>query len=303
MFELQILTHNVLLPTAIATVGLGLVRAMAGRGDQGASDTGASPLVSTLCGLAATGALLSAFTMGNGWQWFAQESWLRIPLAALAVGLIASTPVQAWTDWVLRFGMLLVAAVLVFPRGEGWEDLQSEHTTWVLAMTASAWLAWYLLSRRNTREAAWLGLSWIACTVAAAVLTAQSFMRVTEPMLAVASILGCFSLGAWWFARREALVAAAGVALFGYVAIIANGQFNSFLGLSNRLSYLAMAGPAIVAAVSSPFVSPVRVADSEPAEEPLRWLPCWVTLAVALVTAATVIGWTLSVAGGGEEEW
>ncbi|MCR9295490.1 MAG: hypothetical protein NXI32_22460 [bacterium] len=317
MFELKILFFNVVIPSLIAVTAVlwagwlkrrrsttqGLV------GDQHKTDveTQTSPSSSTLASNAAlqfaAGALASsvavwlAFATRNQFQLWSEDSWLRVPLASLLVGVVAACsaglPRLKWL-----FCLLAVAAAswLVFPRGEAWTDLQKEQWFWLASIFVGCSLAWIPLSLRSAANAGVQALAWIPCVAALAFLTAQSFMRVTEPLLAVASIFGVFGIGAIWIQARQLLLGAAGPALMAMVAAGANAQFNSFLGLPNLLTAFAISAPAM-AAIATQLIP----GKSNQTRSTVSYIVF--CLIVCVVLAAVVIVWTQMLAGGGEEEW
>ncbi len=243
------------------------------------------------------------FGLRHGWS--LEDAWLKIPVGTALVALGSLWPAGRGTaltmqlfGWTARLGLLLAAAMMVFPTGEGWEFLLPARPTWLATMIVSASAAWWLLARLTSRQAGWLGLGWIALTAASAFLTAQSFLKVTEPLLAVASLLGCFSLAALFRGRGQLLMAAAGPCLFAYASIVATAQFNSFLGLSDWLSWLSMSAPALSAGVVALVSQVVRGRNRG------EWIVWLASLIGCLALAAAVVLWTLlATGGGGESEW
>lgn len=255
--------------------------------------------------LAAVLAIWSAYALRNGLVLVAEDRWLRIPLAVTVVGipgaLAAHLPNPA--KWAVKTLAVVCAAMLVFPTGEAWDFLQETKIQWIAAMAAGCLIAWSLLNQRNAPRAGILALGWIASLVAAAFLTAQSFMRVTEPMLAIASVFGIMGFAAIWQHRSQLLLGAAGPSLFAMAAGLASAQFNSYLGMSDRLTWLAMLAPATAALLSHPFRERSGTdASATPATARGKYQSV-ITIILCLILAAAVIGWTQVAAGVGEEEW
>ena len=313
MLELKILAANVLLPLAIMTATLGLLRwAQRRRADRQPSPqpiAAPAPAVATslaerqaatLLILMGTAAIWLAFGLRVGFAWWPEDAWARIPVAIGIVGVGSICGVwspNAWLAWTVRGAGVLLASWVVIPTGEAWEFLQPSLPVWVGVLVVSPLLAWWLLERREDRQAGVLGLGWILCLAAAAFLS-KDFLRVTEPILAKAVVLGCASLATLVSARRELVSAVSGICLFGCGAAIANAQFNSFLGLPDGLSWLAIASPALAALISHPFSSTRRTA------EPPRKRQLLVAVLACLLMAICVVVW-LSIASGpvGESEW
>lgn len=251
-----------------------------------------------LAALVSTAAIALAFCMRNGYVVWSEDSWMRIPLATAIVAALSLVPagVVAWARYLLLIVASLIAAAIVFPQGEAWEFLLPKKPYWFAAIVTSVVLATYLAERRSNREQGVLLLAWIGCMAAAAFLTAQSFLKVTEPLLAVSSLFGCYGIATLCFRRPWGLAGLIPCSLFAASAAIANAQFNSYLGIGDSLSYFAMAGPLLVAAVSLPFCHP---SASE------RWsrLSIAMTILSAIVVAVTLAILTHQLTGGTEEEW
>ena len=186
--------------------------------------------------------------------------------------------------------------MMVFPTGEAWEFLLPERTTWIAIISVCSLIAWCLGDQHHRKIPGVLCLAFIPLLAASAMLMAQSFLGVTEPMLAVSSVLGCVALVGLWAKIRWLADRAMGPSLFCAAACISNAQFNSYLGLTNWISFLAVAAPALVAGVSLPFVSNSSAGK--------KWIGVVVTLGLAFCLAAGLVIWTMSLtAGGGEEDW
>ena len=322
MFELKILLCNVVVPSAIA---LGVVllsrwrrRAVTAIAGTETDDNEPSPSEAShksskqadnsdlfdrfgfMAGAATSVVgIWLAFSLRNGFELWAEDSWLQIPLATGIVGLtglLASSVGRfAWQLPVIVAGVL--ASQLVFPTGENWADLADERIYWSSLLSIAPAAAWLLIPK-DPKTAGLMSLGWIPCVAALAFLTAQSFMRVTEPLLAVASIFGVFGIGALCFGLRSTLQGAAGPTLFAMAAAGANAQFNSFLGLPNTLTALAISSPAMVAVIyrlCSLFGSRKSVSQKS--------LDLAFIVLTCIALAAVVVIWTQLAAGGGEEEW
>lgn len=327
MFELQILLANIVLPIVISVVSIGL--AVLWRRRSPVSDVETPPSTTPLVGssatvvfggLAAMASIVVAFQVRNGFEAWPEDSWRRIPHAVSVVALasVMTTLLPALPRWLVRAGALMLASWLVFPVGDSWEFLADRKTLWLAAMAVAPFVGWICVGRCSVGQSAALGFGWILCCATATLLTAQSFLKVTEPMFAVSSVLGCFAIATLrWKFRSSAswLDGAAGPCLFAYAAFIANAQFNSYAGITDWLSFLAMFTPAIAALLSVVFfpldAAEFTTADSAQGAKNTRrgaavLLSC-ATLLLCFAAAAPVAVWTYYAAGLGEqsskEEW
>ncbi len=310
MFEIKVLAANVLLPAGMMLVAIvvhwWLIRRDAANDQQVEQESGASDheagqktrlpqFAEALTGMLSGLAILGAYALRIDWTLWPQDSWARIPSAACIVALAAviASFMPAVIGWPLRFGGLAFAAYSVFPRGEAWEDLASQETLWVGAVALGTGPAWLAITYLPPRIAGTLSAAWILLAVAAAFLTAQSFMRVTEPMMAVASIFGMVAIGTWIVGSPVLIQGGIGPALFAMSAGSSNAQLNSYLGITNYLPTLAILAPACAAIVAA--LLPM-------AEQ--RWgRRMAVAIACCVILSVVIIVWTQTVAGGGEEEW
>ncbi len=310
MFPAKILLANILVPIIVAT-GSSLIAKFRARRSLGqveddelaAPRTGRSQFEGLLGAVAAALAIWLAFGLRNGFSIYpVDDAWMRIPFATLlvAVGGILTLPLGGLGRWTVRLGFLAVASWTVFPTGENWGFLWDSRYYWVTALAISSWIGWFGIEIRAPRDSGILALAWIPCFASAAFLTAQSFMKVTEPMLAISSVIGCFAIAALALRRGELLHGAAGPCLLASAAAIANAQFNSYLGLSDFLSGLAILSPAIVTCSSIPFLARRKGQESVVTARK-RGMP--VTVAVSLMVSAAVVVWTQVASGGAEEEW
>ncbi len=334
MLELKILTVNVLLPTAIMVVAVLLSRLLlAAPSAQSASQPDEAPpaedtrsgdatesptadgdgLSTSSAGwsirhvavdgaliLAAVVAVWLAFGLRVGFAWWPEDAWARIPWAVAVVGagsmLTISLPVR-WLAWALRGLALWLGTEMILPRGEAWEFLEPQLPVWRGVLIAGPLLSWWVIEGRSPRGAGWLGLAWLPLFAASAFLS-KDFLRVTEPMLALAAVLGSASLGALIIGKRNWAASIAGLSLFGCGAAVASAQFNSFLGLPDALSWAAILSPAAAALLSSWF------AGQESAARPLSWRYVLLTCAIGCGLAVAVVVW-MSLVGGvaSQDEW
>lgn len=306
MFELTVLGINVVLPavvTLVALVGaLLLNRAPATRQVPTGQPVSADQLVNertrimefalgALVAAASSLAIWLAVALRNQWSVWHEDAWMRMPtgvaLVALAAGVTSGLKLS-WLVWLIRAASVLLAAHFVFPVGEAWAFLLPVKEVWLASMVASTLVGWFLIERRQSRQAAELGLGWILLLIAAAYLTSQSFLRITEPLMAVASVLGCLGLANLWSRTPPLIGTAAGPCLFALSAAVASAQFNSFIGLPDALSWFAMSTPAM-AALLTQWTNKRKLV--------------WPTLLVCLVLAVAVIGWVFFVTPSGGEDW
>ncbi len=314
MFESQIILSNVVLPTTIVLLAILLLRlrsrsslqksadgvaSSALSGQQRFQESGPweSPAISLACALSVWGAM----GIRNEFVLWPDDAWMRIPLATGIVSLAGMKPL--WLThpiavWSARGAALMAATMMVFPRGESWEFLQLSLKYWFAVIVSSSLAGWWLIDRRTSREGGVLGIGWIACVAAGAFLTSQSFLKVTEPLLAVASIFGWTGIAAFWWPQSRLVSTIAGPSLFALSAAIASAQFNSFLGLPDALSWLAVASPAIAAFVGSWFSVPSQTSDA-----PRIARYAIVTIALCLLLAVAVIVWTVLAGEVGSESW
>lgn len=322
MFILQIVLANIVVPCVTSVAALLAARKIspaanltAGR-ETGTGDVAAGEQSRTqaelpihahwpsqvLVAIAAAAAVIAAFALRNGFEAWSEESWLRIPAGVAVVALASLLPTSslAAIAWLVRFALLALGAWIVFPTGESWDFLLPKRTEWIATMTLAAGVPWWCLSKLPSRVGGVLSLSLIACFAASAFLTAQSFLKVTEPIFAVSSLLGCVGIAAILFSRshervgRATLQGTAGVALFAFAAIVGNSQFNSYLGLTDRLTQFAMCTPALAAVATLPLLFAQRIS----AKSALA-----VCVPVCLILAAAIAAWTVSLTGTSESEW
>ncbi|MFN3193254.1 MAG: hypothetical protein ACE361_22270 [Aureliella sp.] len=340
MFELQILLANVLAPIAIFVFAIVLDFFVArpanakGTGDTGHNRTPIQPIgspiqtrISALIASAATAlAIWTAFGMRNEFVWWSEDYWQQIPIATATVAFgsfIAQSLPRALHRWLglpICFVALNLAANLVTPQGESWADVVEPRILWLSLLVVGPLLSSVGLTLLPPRIQACVLFGWIAAAVASAFLAAQSFMKVTEPMLACATCFGMTGVYCSIRNRGEFAFCVALPATFALATLAANGQFNSYLGLSNGITYLAMMQTALTVfsvVVLVNWLLPGRSTSapesSRPPDSPPQsnQAPLWKTLGIVLglsvfIAAATIL-WTGSEAGFGEdvteEEW
>jgi len=316
MFELTVLGVNVLLPSLVAlTAGLVVWKmqpaaslsstegqSSATRVGLAKTPTASATGLALVQGLVVSGAtavaLAMAFGLRNGWAMWHEDAWMRWPTAVVLValaGAVTAGLTSAWLVWTLRILATLIASGVIFPTGEAWEFLWPVRFQWWAVMTISTVVGWYLCHAQTPQLAAILALNWIVLLVAAAYLTSQSFLKVTEPLMAVASVLGCLSLFSLGGRASQWVSMAAGPCLFATSAAVASAQFNSFLGLPDRLSWFTMATPSLLAMAAYGFTTASSTRGL------VRY--AMLCLIVSLALAAAVIGWTNGMLPAGGEEW
>lgn len=311
MLELKILAANVLLPTAIVAATL-LVLHAGGDSRRNSSKTDDSQSIHSTSGHRLSASIVVLASVLSIWLAFAlrveagfalwpEDAWARIPVAVGIVGV--GSIVALWlpmktVGWIVRGAALLLAAKTIVPTGEAWEFLRATSAWWMCVLVGSSMLGWWLIERLPGRAAGLLGLGWIFCIAAAAFLS-KDFLRVTEPMLAVASVLGCASLGSLLTGRAPLVAGVAGPCLFGSGAAVASAQFNSFLGLPDTLSWLAIASPALAA------LATLAIASVPAGRGSLSRRGVTLTLVACLALAGVVVAWTFIASGGfgAEEAW
>ncbi len=204
--------------------------------------------------LAAIAALWMAFGLRVGWTFWPEDSWTRLPHLFALAGfgcwcscLTANKPLPLKAvGWILCAVCIGIAADLMIPTGESWLFLLPKKSLWWSLMWAGPLLSQWSGQRMERRTVACLGLAWILCIAACAFLT-SSFLRITEPLFAISSILGCAGLGTLLSKRTNYLACLTGPSTFAVAAIVANAQFNSYAGLPDSLSWLAMSSLPLAA--------------------------------------------------------
>lgn len=309
MFELQILFGNVIAPAAFMIVGWIVVRFLPLEARARFSPT--------VMALISGAAIWAAIAIRNGFAWWPEDAWQQVPIAALIVAFVAVTgellrgriesrtsmqsdssveTQRSSTTAVIQWTAVALAAAfgawLTFPSGETWAELQSQRNQWCLVIALASSLAWWGIAGCKEPVAVTIGFATIPLLIASAFLTSLSIMKVTEPLIAVATVLGIASLFDWRSKVRKSLPVVFAPALFAMSGFIAHASFQSYLGLPRTLYFLAMLSPAIVAlAARTSQRKSTRVAIA-------------LTICVALTLAAIISVWTY-IAGevGAEPEW
>lgn len=289
MFELKILLINVVLPSVITVLTILLVRKM--------SVSALDHTVIVACG--AVVAIWLAVALRTEFSFWHEDAWMRMPVGMIGVALAAILTTELRSIiavWLVRASATLVAAYLIFPTGEVWKDLLPSQNMWIFFCVVSTLVGWFLIEQQPPRRAAVLGLSWIALFAAAAFLTSQSFLKVTEPLLAVSSVVGCLSLASLTASSTKLVAASAGPVLFALSAEVSSAQFNSYLELPNSLSWLAMSSPALAALLTQ---IAARKTDSTAVTKSF----CLVAICGSLLLATLLVVWTQFALPVGGEEW
>ncbi len=299
MFELKVLAINVLLPAAAAVVGAVIALRIKGANSSQHSERSVDFVRSVPIGIATIVAIWGAVAFRNEWAVWHEDAWMRFPTGVALVALAAVVTAglnNVWIVWLLRGGAVFVAALAVFPLGEAWEFLLPKRHIWLSTITLGTVVGWFCIERRQPLASAILGIGWILILIAAAYLTSQSFLKVTEPLMAVAAVLGCLSLLSLRRGSPQLLGVAAGPCLFASSSAIASAQFNSFLGLPDTLSWLAILAPASAAAVTDWTCASANARGR-------LYQSLWLTLIVCVGLAAVIIAWTELAQPVGGEEW
>ena len=341
MFELQILFGNIVAPAAILLFSWLACAAIPA--------THRSRWTTVVLGLSSSIAIWTALAVRNGFAWWPEDAWQKVPIAALIVlfttiiaelfrskllqpdvteqnsfeqnssneananpvvinkpaalpNSVHPTSTASIVQWIAITVGALAAAWLIFPRGDSWAELQSEQNQWCLVIALSASLAWWGIAGCRPVVAITVAFATISLLIASAFLTSLSIMKITEPLIAVATVIGLCSLIALRLGglkassqhphRPSLLPMMLAPTLFTKASFIAHASFQSYLGLPRTLYFLAMLSPAIVALVA-------RMSQRKSTGVAIA-----ATISVALILAASLAAWTY-VAGevGAEPEW
>jgi hypothetical protein len=264
-------------------------------------ETGVQRLAASLSAIVAAVAIWAAFAVRNDFSWWHEDAWMRIPLATGLVAMASGVTTwisNRWVQWLIRAIAVGCASLLIFPQGEAWEFLQADRTAWLTILCVSCLAAWIGATHRSEMMSGLLALGWIPILAASAFLTSQSFLKVTEPLLAISSVLGWFGIAALWPKFPRLMPAVAGPCLFAASACIASSQFNSFLGLPNLLIWYTLATPAIAAILTW---LPRGLHKPEHAKFVSRMITVLVICCALAISIAVWTAWLTS--GGGEEDW
>ncbi len=277
MFEIKVLFANILAP---ALIMLGAYWISSRRYPAPGGRLGLSTFA-----LASFLAIWCAMALRNGWSLWPEDAWQRIPAGSLLVALVSivtdyggqSAPISrgaaergvsetAVTDpdelqsplprsikvvsWLFRLAGLVGASFIIFPSGESWAELQAVRWWWIGLMSMGVVAAWLVVSSCHWSVRPSVGFAFVVWTVAVAFLVSQSFMKVTEPILAMATVLGLASLFDVLRFSYRAVVSVAGVTLFAAAAAVAHGNFYSFLDISRNVYGLAILTPLFIASAA-----------------------------------------------------
>ncbi len=310
MFELQILFGNIIAPAAIVLASwlacAALPKARRNR------------LTPFVVATSSSAAIWVALAVRNGFAWWPEDAWQKVPIAAFivsAVSMIAelyrsptaipavnqvdptnnvprTNSASAIVQWAVITIFATAAAWLIFPRGDTWAELQSQQNPWCLVIALSVSLAWWGISGCRPAVAVTVGFATLPLLIASAFLTALSIMKITEPLIAIATVIGLCSLIDLRLTAGRTLPIMFSPTIFAMSSFIAHASFQSYLGLPRTLYFLAMLSPAIVALVA-------RMSQRKS-----NLVAILATLATALALAAAMASWTY-VAGevGAEPEW
>ena len=319
VFELQILVGNVVAPAAMLLLTWLACAAL--------PDPHRSRLTPLALAASSSVAIWIALAARNGFAGWPEDAWQKIPIAALivsAAAIIAALlrsptltadpiseakhSVQAHplaspkahrtsssssiVQWIAIAAAALSAAWLIFPRGDAWAELQNDQAQWCLVIALSTSLAWWGIAGCRPAVSSAVGLATIPLLIASAFLTSLSIMKITEPLIAVATVIGLCSLIDLRLTGHKSLPIMLAPALFAMASFIAHANFQSYLGLPRTLYFLAMLSPALVALAA-------RISQRKSTRVAIA-----ATFCMALLLAATMAAWTY-VAGdvGAEPEW
>ena len=266
MFELQILLANIVVPAAtILIVCLLTLR-----------NNFTHLVIAASSGLA----IWAAFAIRVGFAWWPEDAWQKVPVAAILISTMAiivdsfrqklvrskdnassaedvskANPKLRSTSLDLVFVVAIAAAaaraaMLIYPSGDAWASIQDQRVQWCVVMTLAASLGWWGLAGCQPSVASTVGFATIPLLIASAFLNSLSMMKVTEPLIAIATVLGLCSLIDLRLSGRRSLPVMIAPTLFAMSGFIAHANFQSYLGLPRTLYFLAMLSPAIVALVA-----------------------------------------------------
>ena len=265
MFELQILLGNVVAPLAIVLFGyLALPPKFRSR---------AVPFVLAVCSCLA---IWVAIAVRNGFAWWPEDAWQKVPVAAIIVTAVAMMvelfrpkqtlcsveeassaahlqPLRSAPALARCVAIAIAAATaawLIYPRGETWAELRSQQNQWCIVITLAASFGWWGIAGCRPSVASTVGLATIPLLIASAFVTSLSIMKVTEPLIAIATVLGLCSLLDLRLTDRRSLPMMFAPTMFTMSGFIAHASFQSYLQLPKTLYFLAMLSPTIVALVA-----------------------------------------------------
>ncbi len=248
MFELTVLLANLIVPATIMATAIAIVWRM----------KQPSIACSLILGTGAAIAIVVAYGLRNGFAIWPEDAWQRIPLATLLVGLIGSARAQIAPARSIPYLLSLVALVavtlaatsIVLPSGEGWEELAKSAPKWYALFLVAMLAAQCLMDCLPSRAVGWFGLALIPWTMVSAYLCSESFVKVTEPIIAVATTIGLGSLANLRKIDSFAVRSLLGPALFTVFAGLAHAKFYDFADTPEWYYQLLVVTPSLMAAAT-----------------------------------------------------
>ncbi len=248
MFELTVLLANLIVPATIMVAAIGLAWRMK------------QPSIACcmVLGTSAAIAIAVAYGLRNGFAIWPEDAWQRIPLATLMVGIIGSTrahiaparSIPYLLNLVALVGIALAATYVVLPSGEGWEELAKSALKWYALFLVAMVTAQCLIDCLPSRAVGWFGLALIPWTMISAYLCSESFVKVTEPIIAVATTIGLGSLANLRKTDSHAVRSILAPALFTVFAGLAHAKFYDFADTPEWYYQLLVVTPSLMAAVT-----------------------------------------------------
>ncbi|MDX1926817.1 MAG: hypothetical protein SFV81_09875 [Pirellulaceae bacterium] len=312
MFELEVLFANVIVPAAMVLLVCLLVL-----------HKSTLRLVHLALAVCSGLAIWAAFALRIGFAWWPEDAWQKVPVAAMLVtavavviDLVRSKPVrtpasspatenasasvrlnpQRFTLELFQGAALAAivacAAWLIFPTGGGWDSVLDQRYQWCAVITLAVSFSWWGIAGCQPAVASAVGLATIPLLIASAFLNSLSMMKVTEPMIAIATVLGLCSLIDWRLTGRRTLPIMIAPTLFAMSGFVQHANLQSYLDLPRTLYFLAMLSPAIVALVA------------RTSQQKSKRLAIGLTIVLALVLAAAIGGWAYTASDAGHaDEW
>lgn len=312
MFELELLFANVVVPTAMVLAVCLLVLHK--------STLHFVHLALAVCsGLA----IWAAFALRIGFAWWPEDAWQKVPVAAMlvtavaiAIDLVRSQRVRTHANssaseksstsvrltpprftielfqGVALAAIVACAAWLIFPTGGGWTSVLDQRYQWCAVITLAVSFGWWGIAGCQPAVASTVGLATTLLLIASAFLNSLSMMKVTEPLIAIATVLGLCSLIDLRLTGRRVLPIMLAPTLFAMSGFIEHANLQSYLDLPRTLYFLAMLSPAILALVA------------RTAQQKSTRLAIGLTIVLALVLAAAIGGWAYTASDAGHaDEW
>lgn len=305
MFELQVLLANVVAPATIVLSGFLLL-------PRKLRKQALHLMLTALGGIA----IWTAFGIRIGFAWWPEDAWQKVPVAALIVTVVALLAElfrsSRKPDFVeqnindahrqsgrsatqlMQCGVIAIAAGfaawLVYPRGEGWVEVQNQQFQWCAVITLAVSLSWWGLAGCKRSLGPMVGLATIPVLIAGAFLTSLSMMKVTEPLVAIATVIGLCSLIDLRTGHRSIPLVIA-PSMFAMSGFIEHANFQSYLTLPRTLYFLAMLSPAMLSLVA-------RMAQRKSQKFAII-----ATFGLALALFLAISVWTYIAGEVGEADW